>query len=193
MDEYTSSYRVWPLWAVLLMTIPAGLGIWGIAAAGYVDTLAGAPMFALLTYALAAGYLNRAHVRVSVEGVTAWQGPLPAGVQPQFVGREEIARVFIRYVHMSPRSGQAPYWAAGVERRDGVWVDLTDPLAGTEVVRSAAAEIAQALEWEEPIAVIRQQAQVFDRWRIGSPLLLWAAAFGAALAWGLYVEWSMRK
>ena len=77
MNETMHSYRVAPLWAVLLLTIPAGLAAWGVVAAGYSDSLAGTPVMALLAYGLAAGYVNHFRVRANAEGVTAEIGPLP--------------------------------------------------------------------------------------------------------------------
>lgn len=192
MDEYRDSYRVTPLWAVLVLTIPVGLGAWAIAAAGYVDSLAGTPLFAMFAYGLAVGYLNRVGVRVTAAGVEKWFGPLGAGVAPHYVDREEIAKVYVRYVYKTAKSGQAPYWAAGVERTDGVWVDLTNPLATTEAVRGAAVEIARALEWQEPIAVLRGNPAKWERKEMVTPYLLWGGAATAALVWGVYVELTMR-
>jgi hypothetical protein len=177
MDEHSSSYRLYPLWAVLLLTIPVGLGAWGVSAARYADTLAATPLFALFVYGLAVGYVNRAWVRVTAEGVGTGFGPLPCGVQPVWVDREQIAKIYVRLVESSETT---PRWAAGVERTDGQWVDLTDPLAPGESVRESAQEIALALQWEEPIAIVRGQPAT-----AGSrlPWLLWGSLLIAATLW----------
>ena len=184
MDEYTDSYRLFPLWAVLSLTIPVGLGAWGISAARYADTLAGTPLFALFAYGLAVGYANRQTVRVTAEGVAKAFGPLPCGVQPEWVPREEITKVYVRYVYVSGKSGRAPYWAAGVEDAAGRWVDLTDPLAPAESVKESAQRIAAMLRWTEPIEVLRGMPAVYDRKAL-APLMLWAGLVLAGLLWGL--------
>jgi len=184
MNEYRQSYRVFPLWAVLLLTIPVGLGVWGVSAARYSDAVAGTPLFALFAYGLAVGYANRMGVNVTASGVAKAFGPLPCGAQPEWVPREEIAKVYLRYVYVSGKSGRAPYWAAGVERTDGRWVDLSDPLAPVEAVRGMAVEMAQALEWTEPIAVLRGQPAAYDRKHV-MPWLLWGGLVAGALVWGL--------
>ncbi len=192
MTEYANSYRLFPLWAVLLLTIPAGLGSWGISASSYVDRMAGTPLFLLFGYGLAVGYLNRRWVRVNAEGVAAGFGPLPCGVHPDWVPRDEVRKVYVRYVNVSPKSGRAPYWAAGVERADGCWLDLSDPLAPSGEIREAAQELAAALEWPEPIELVRSMPTVFDRRRVTGPLLLWSGLVMAALVWAVYIELSQR-
>ncbi|MEO6760020.1 MAG: hypothetical protein ABIO24_11250 [Saprospiraceae bacterium] len=176
MEEYSSSYRLYPLWAVLLLTIPVGLGVWALAAARYSDTLAGTPLFALCAYGLAVAYINRAWVRVTGEGVGTGFGPLPCGVQPVWVPREEIEKIYVRLVEASETT---PRWAAGVERTDGHCVDLTDPLAPGETVREAAQEIALVLQWQEPIEIVRGKPGA----RLAVPLLLWGALLIAATLW----------
>lgn len=180
MDEYSDSYRLFPLWAVLSLTIPVGLGAWGISAARYTDTLAGTPLFALFAYGLAIGYVNRAWVRVGANGVTAGFGPLPCGLQPDWVPRDEVAKVYLRYV----QTARARYWAAGVERTDGRWLDLTDPLATSDVVKKRAEAIAIALQWTEPIAILRGQPPAYDR-RAAAVWLLWGGLVTSAFVWGL--------
>lgn len=177
MNEYRQSYRVFPLWAVLLLTIPVGLGVWGVSAARYSDSLAGTPLFALFAYGLAVGYVNRMGVSATVEGVAKGFGPLPCGVPPEWVPREEIARVYLRY------AGEKR-WVAGVERTDGRWVDLSDPLATVEAVRGMAVEVAQALEWTEPVAIVRGAAPATDRRHL-QPWLLWGGMAAAAVVWAL--------
>lgn len=184
MDAYTDSYRLFPLWAVLSLTIPVGLGAWGISAARYADTLAGTPLFALFAYGLAIGYINRQTIRVTAEGVAKTFGPLPCGVQPEWVPREEIAKVYLRYVYVSAKSGRAPYWAAGIEDSGGRWVDLTDPLAPPESVKQSAQHIAAMLGWTEQIDVRRGMPAVYDRKAL-APLLLWGGLVVAAFGWGL--------
>ena len=184
MDEYTDSYRLFPLWAVYLLTIPVGLGAWGVSAARYTDTLAGTPLFVLFAYGLAVGYANRQTIRVTAEGVAKAFGPLPCGTQPEWVPRDEVAKVYVRYVYVSAKSGRAPYWAAGIEDTSGRWVDLTDPLAPTDAVKESAQRIAAMLRWTEPIEVLRGMPAVYDRKAL-APLLLWGGLIFAAFAWGL--------
>jgi hypothetical protein len=178
MDEYSSSYRLYPLWAVLLLTIPVGLGAWGLSSARYADTLAGTPLFALFVYGLAVGYINRAWVTVTAEGVATGFGPLPCGVQPVWVAREEVEKIYVRLVESSETT---PHWTAGVERTDGQRLDLTDPLAPGESVRESAQEIALALQWQEPIEIVRGKPGS----RLGVPLLLWGSLVAAAAVWAL--------
>ena len=191
MSEYAHSYRLFPLWAVLVLTIPVGFGAWGVSAAGYVNTLAATPLFALFAYGLAIGYVNRANVRVTPDGLVASFDPLPCGAPPEWVPRDEIVRVYLRYVYVSAKSGSASYWAAGVERADGRWLDLSDPLLPPEAARETAQEIALALEWTEPIAILRGMLPVPDR-RMLSPLLLWGGTLAVAFLWGIYVELTSR-
>ena len=176
MDEYSSSYRLYPLWAVLVLTIPVGLGAWGVTAASYADTLAGTPLFALFVYGLAVGYVNRGWVTVRAEGVTAGFGPLPCGVQPVWVAREEIANIYVRWVE----AAKTPHWAAGIEHSDGQRIDLTDPLASAEAVRETAQEIALALGWTEPIQITKGAAKT-----LAMPWLLWGGLLIAATAWAV--------
>jgi hypothetical protein len=175
MEDYTHSFRLFPLWAVLALTIPVGLGAWGVSSARYADSLAGTPLFALFGYGLAVGYLNRLSVRVNAEGVATEFGPLPCGVQPEWMPREEIARVYIRYV--------GKHWAAGVESISGRCLDLTDPLASGEAIRQTAGMVAAHLGWPEPVEILREPVAA-DRKHAG-PLLLWAGLVAAAFAWGL--------
>jgi hypothetical protein len=175
MDEYTRSYRLFPLWAVFLLTIPVGLGAWGVSAARYSDTLAGTPLFVLFAYGLAVGYANRQTIRVTAEGVGKAFGPLPCGVPPEWVPRDEI---------VTAKSGRAPYWAAGIEDTGGRWVDLTDPLAPTDTVKESAQQIAAMLRWIEPIEVLRGMPAVHDR-KAMAALLLWGGLIVAAFAWGI--------
>ena len=184
MDEYTRSYRLFPLWAVFLLTIPVGLGAWSVSAARYSDALAGTPLFVLFAYGLAVGYANRQTIRVTAEGVGKAFGPLPCGVQPEWVPRDEIAKVYLRYVYVSGKSGRAPYWAAGIEETGGRWVDLTDPLAPTDAVKESAQQIAAMLRWTEPIAVLRGMPAVYDHKAL-APLLLGGGLIFAAVAGGL--------
>ena len=178
MDEYSSSYRLYPLWAVLVLTIPIGLGASGVSTARYADTLAATPLFALFVYGLAVGYINRAWVRVTPEGAGTGFGPLPCGVQPVWVDREEIAKIYVRLIE----SSEAPRWAAGIERTDGHWVDLTDPLAPAETVRESAQEIALALQWEEPIEIVREKPASAGS-KLTLPLFLWGSLLIAATLW----------
>jgi hypothetical protein len=180
MDEYTDSYRLFPLWAVFLLAIPVGLGAWGVSAARYTDTLAGTPLFALFAYGLAVGYANRQTVRVTAEGVGKAFGPLPCGVQPEWVPRDEVAKVYVRYA----QTAKARYWVAGVEDTGGRWIDLTDPLAPAESVKESAQRIAAMLRWTEPIEVLRGMPAVYDRKAL-APLLLWGGLIFGALVWGL--------
>lgn len=182
MEEYTDSYRLYPLWAMLLLTIPVGLGAWGVSAARYSDTLAGTPLFVLFAYGLAVGYMNRAWVRVTAEGVETGFGPLPCGVQPAWVPRQEVAEVYVRFVSVSARSGQSPYWAAGVQRTDGQFVDLTDQWAPLEEIQQSAQEIAATLQWTAPIQLLRGSPPYGDPRRT-APLLLWSGLVAAAIVW----------
>jgi hypothetical protein len=184
MDEYIRSHRLFPLWAVFLLTIPVGLGAWSVSAARYSDALAGTPLFVLFAYGLAVGYANRQTIHVTAEGVGKAFGPLPCGVQPEWVPRDEIAKVYLRYVYVSAKSGRAPYWAAGIEDTGGRWVDLTDPLAPTDAVKESAQQIAAMLRWTEQIEVLRGMPAVYDRKAL-APLLLWGGLIVAAFAWGI--------
>jgi len=182
MDEYSSSHRLYPLWAVLSLTIPIGLGAWGVSAARGMNTLAGTPLFALFAYGLAVGYLNRVWVRVTADGISTGFGPLPCGVHPIWVARDDIAKVYLRLIPVAADSEQTPHWAAGVERIDGQWFDLTDPLAAAEAVRESAQEIALTLQWTEPIQLLRA-APPNDYPKRSIPLRMWGALVAAAIVW----------
>ena len=59
-----------------------------------------------------------------------------------------------------------------------------DALAPVEAVRGMAVEVAQALDWTEPIAVLRGQPAAYDR-KLVMPWLLWGGLVTGALVWGL--------
>jgi hypothetical protein len=187
MNESVHSFRVAPLWAVLVLTIPAGVAAWGVVAAGYAGSLAGTPVMALLAYGLAAGYVNHIRVRAGAEGVTAEVGPLPVGMHAVWVPREEIARIYVRRAVMAAKPQPMRYLAAGVERADGRWLDLTEPLAPAESVLANAREMAAALDWGEPVEVLEEDPPGPNE-NQAAPWRLWAGLLAGGFVWAVYAE-----
>lgn len=189
--RHVRTYRLAPLWACIVMTLPIGAGTCSILRDWGYDALAGGPLFAIFWYALLAGYLNRTRVQVSWEGVQAECGPIPVMPRPERVHFSEIRRVYVRQAFMPTKSRAIPYLAAGVERTDGRWMDLSEPLISEERVWAEARDIARALSWSRPIEELSGRPKKMD-WMAGRFLLYWVGAAMAAFTWGAYVEFALR-
>lgn len=187
MNEYFRIHRLVPLWAALLITIPVSLGILGIAHEGFHETLAGGPLFLLFAYALAGGYLNRVSVRVNGQGVSSALGPVPLAPAQPPVALGDIVKVYVRHASRPTRSGSIPYLAAGVERADGRWLDLSEPMMADDLVRREAHAIAAALAWQRPVEELWGAPPTRD-WISMRGVWYWLGAVLAGMAWGCAVE-----
>lgn len=155
------------------------------------DALAGGPLFLLFWYLLAGAYCNRYWVRVTWEGVTQGHGPVPFGRDMEPVLRSDVAKVYVRHAIQPSRFGSHAYLAAGIEKTDGSWMDLSPlPLEDDKVWLEARA-IAGALAWPYPVVELWGRPPKLD-WGAARPLLYWSAAIFAAFGWGIIVELYLR-
>ena len=187
MNEYFRNYRVVPLWSAILLTIPVGMGVMGIAHEGFKDLVAGGPIFFLFAYGLVAVYINRAFVRVNREGIQSGVGPVPLAPAFTPVPRGEITKVYVRHAWMPTKSGSINYLAAGVQRTDGRWLDLSQPMIADDLVWREAAAIALALAWPLRIEELRGLPPKKD-WAAARFVWYWGGAILAGIAWGCAVE-----
>jgi hypothetical protein len=187
---YERSYRLVARWIVIFMTMFMGMATWGVASEGMWEMVAGGPVFAVLWYALAVGALNRTRVRVDGAGVAIGNGPLPVAPAVEFVPAAEVATVYVRHAVMPTRTGAVPYLAAGVERRDGRWVDVTEPLIADERVWAEAREMAAVLG--RGVEERWGRAPKTD-WKQMRMVWYWTGAVLAGILWGCYVELVLRR
>lgn len=192
MTVYERQARLVPRWFVGVLAGVLAVGTAGIWVAGEWDRLAGAPMMALFWYGWAIAAVNRTRVSVDRRQVEAAQGPLPVGAGRTAVPAGEVARVYVRHAWMPTRTGAVPYLAAGVERRNGRWLDLVTSMEkGVDAWREARA-IADALGTPDPVVELRGGPPVRD-WQAMRVVFLWTGAFVGAMLWGLYVEEFLRR
>jgi hypothetical protein len=191
MAVYERTHRLAPWWLVVILALILGVGTMGVARAGKWDAVAGLPVFAIFWYGWAVAAVNRARVRVDWEGVRTELGPLPVGAVTEGVKAWEVARVYVRHAWMPTKSGSIEYLAAGVERADGRWMDLSAPLGKDEEAWNDAREIARALSWARGVEELWGKPRKMD-WKAARPVWIWAGAFLAAIAWAVYVEAALR-
>jgi len=188
VNEYKRRHRVAPLWLAILLTIPIGGGAYGVFCSSRVDRIAGGPMFCVFGYLLLALYVNTARVHVNWEGIRAGHGPLPLAPGLKPVSHTEVARVYVRHAWMVTKGGGYPYLAAGVEKRDGTWMDLSKVEISDAEVWAEAREIALALCRPDPVVEIFERNPPKLDWKAAMPIFLWGGAVVACFIWGAFAE-----
>ncbi|HEU0123851.1 MAG TPA: hypothetical protein VFQ91_25185 [Bryobacteraceae bacterium] len=192
MQEYSHNSRVLPVWVAVILTVPLALGTADVFGPGWSkDAAAGLPLFIVFWYLLGAIYCNRYWVRVTWEGITQGHGPVPFGPAPPLTPRSDVAKVYVRHAVLSGRFGSHPYLAAGVEKIDGSWMDLSPWPMEDEKVWAEAKAIADALAWPYPVAELWGRPPKMD-WGAAKPVLYWSCAVVAGFCWGLCVELFLR-
>jgi hypothetical protein len=101
-----------------------------------------------------------------------------------------VAAVYVRRAAMPTRSGAVPYLAAGVQRMDGRWLDLTEPLIADERVWAEAREMAAVLG--KSVTEGWERAPKAD-WRQSRVAWYWIGAVLAGILWGCFVELALRR
>lgn len=190
--EYLRIHRMAPVWTLIFMTAVIGLAAAAIARSGFWDTVAGVPVFGVLFYGLAIAWVNRVRVEVDWRGARITCGPLPAIPRPPEVGFQDVEKVYVRHAQMPTKSGSIRYLAAGLQRKDGRWVDLSEPLIPDEEVWREAWRIARALSWPRGVVELHGLPPRMD-WQAANGVWYWAAAFLAGLGWGVFVEFWLRR
>lgn len=180
------------MWVAVILTVPLALGTANVFRAGWsTNATAGLPLLILFWYLLAAVYANRYWVHVTWEGITQGHGPVPIGPALPPTHRSDVARVYVRHAILSGRFGSHPYLAAGVEKTDGTWMDLSPLPMEDEKVWAEARAIAAALAWPYPVEELWGRPRKFD-WGAAKPILYWGAALFGGFCWGLGVELYLR-
>ncbi len=187
MEIYSSEHRLAERWKVL-----AVIGFYTVATFAAVhegprEIIGGLPLFALTGYGLAAALRNRIRVLVKNGQIQVENGPLPVEPPTPPVDRAQVARVYVRHAYMPSRSGGGFYLAAGVERTDGTWLDLSAPGLPDEMVWEQARQIARSLEWPRAIEELRGRAPKTDP-RGTRVVWYWAGAGLGVILWGVAVH-----
>jgi hypothetical protein len=126
----------------------------GVVLSGVPGTITGSIPFALLVlYVLAAVAVNRTSVTVTRQGIRRFYVGLPTGETELWIPREDVTKVYVREVEIRGRT-TVRYKVAGVETKQGWWVDLSDD---REPARSAEA-IAGALGWQPGVVQLAGRA-----------------------------------
>ena len=187
MEIYSTEHRLTERWKALVF-----IGLYTIAVAmllreGIRDVVAGLPLFAVLGYGIAVSFRNRIRVVVNREGIQIENGPLPVQPATPTVERAQVARVYVRHAYMPTRFGGIFYLAAGVERTDGTWLDLSATGLPDETVWQQAHSIARSLEWRAPIEELRGRPPKADP--VGQRVVwYWTGAGLASILWGCAVQ-----
>lgn len=181
-----------PVWALTFLTAFLMMATVSIVRSGFWDIVAGAPIFAVIHYALAVAWVNRVRVRVDWQGARITCGPLPAMPHAPIVGFQDVEKVYVRHAQMPTKSGSIPYLAAGIQRKDGRWMDLSEPLIPEEQVWQEAWQIARALSWPRGVVELHGLPPRMD-WQSANGVWYWAGAFLAGLGWGVFVEFWLRR
>jgi hypothetical protein len=164
----------------------------GIVRNGFWDIVAAAPIFAVVFYGLTIAWVNRVRVEVDWWGARITCGPLPAMPHAPFVSFQDVEKVYVRHAQMPTKSGSIRYLAAGLQRKDGRWVDLSEPLIPDEEVWREAWRIARALSWPRGVVELDGLAPRTD-WQAAHGVWYWTGAFLASLGWGVFVEFWLRR
>jgi hypothetical protein len=187
MEIYSSEHRLTERWKALAVTGFYTVATIAVVHEGPREIIGGLPLFALLGYGLAAALRNRIRVVVQNGRIQVENGPLLVEPPTPTVERAEVAQVYVRHAYMPSRSGGGFYLAAGVERSDGTWLDLSAPGLPDEEVWRRARQIALSLEWPGAIAELRGRAPKADP-RGTRVVWYWAGAGLGAMLWGVAVQ-----
>lgn len=183
MDAYRREHRLAPQRPVRFIALFYAFAVWMIIREGPRELIAGAPLFAVLGYALAAGLFNSVRTRAGSTGIAVDFGPLPVAPAPAPLPRDEVAKVYVRHTVMPTRTGGIPYLAAGVQRTDGRWYDLTEPLLDDAAVWRDAQALSIALQWPAPVEELWGAPPRRD-WQAMRAVWYWTAATIGSIAWG---------
>ena len=187
MESYSTERRFTERWKVLAVT-----GFYVVATIAAVhegprEIIGGLPLFALTGYGLAAALRNRIRVVVDSGRIQVENGPLLVEPPTPTVERAQVARLYVRHAYMPSRTGGGAYLAAGVERSDGTWLDLSAPGLPDETVWEQARQIARSQEWPGAVEELHGRAPKADP-RGTRVVWYWTGAGLAAMLWGVAVQ-----
>jgi hypothetical protein len=80
-------------------------------------------MFAMFGYFAFGILLNKTHTRINSSLIEMKYGPLQGAGGPDSIQRDQIAQCYYRYLVIPTRSGSMKFYAAGIETKDGMWLD----------------------------------------------------------------------
>jgi hypothetical protein len=187
MESYSTEHRLTERWKALAMAGFYTVATVAVVHEGPREIIGGLPLFALLGYGLAAALRNRIRVVVDSGRIQVENGPLLIEPPTPTVERAQVARVYVRHAYMPSRTGGWAYLAAGVERSDGTWLDLSAPGLPDEDVWRRANQIARSLEWPGPVEELHDRAPKADP-RGTRVVWYWTAAGLGAMLWGCAVQ-----
>ena len=192
MTEYFRSRRPVPLWLVLGMAIAIAPEIQRNLRPGGTRLIAMVSILGVAAYAVASGCLNRTWVRVNWQGVARGAGPLPVAPNPDLIRFDQVRRVYVRHAIMRLKATSVPYLAAGIERIDGRWLDVSAPRLEDAVVRREAAEIALALACPRPVEELTGEAPSPEQSEMRAAWF-WGGAVLASIVWFCAVEFGLAR
>ena len=123
-------------------------------------------------------------------GVARGAGPLPVAPKPDLIRFDQVRRVYVRHAIIRLKANSLPYLAAGIERIDGRWLDLSVPRLEDAVVRREAAEIAAAPSWPRPVEELTGAAPSPELSEMRA-VWYWGAALLASILWFCLFEFAL--
>lgn len=186
MDAFVREHRLVPRGPAAVVAVFFAIGTVSLVREGAREMVAGLPMVALMAYGLAAALLNRVRTQVDSRGLAVVNGPVPVAPASPVMPRGEVAKVYVRHAVLPSKTGPIPYLAAGVQRADGRWYDVSDPILDDAGVWREARELAAALQWNGPVEELWGTPPTRD-WKAMRPIWYWTGAVLGAMAWGCAV------
>jgi hypothetical protein len=179
-----------PGWGRFLFLFPAAIAALGLYAISHQPNslLAGAPMLSLLLYAMLVLITTTKHSRVTPQGFTLHLGPLPTGAPREEHPKAAIRHLFPRYIREVVAKGvvEDRYYAA-VEITDGRWLNILGHYPNWAGASQACQDLARIWGITE-IAAGRHGFPPKRDWRAVQAILVWGAAFLAAMLWAIAIE-----